>query len=142
MLDVRIFRYVRPDVKAYYVALETRPARVSQQAVRSDWIEEHPVTNDELLPKPGWLRFGFPRSYNPDLLEAMYALTEAGAKHNPAMDDALDHIESKRPPDGRWKLDDSLNGKMLADVETKGRPSKWITLRALAVLSHFGRIRI
>ncbi len=43
---------------------------------------------------------------------------------------------------GRWKLDDSLNGKMLADIERKGKPSKWITLRAMTVLQHFKRILI
>ena len=53
-----------------------------------------------------------------------------------------DHIEKKRGKDGRWKLDDSLNGKMLADVERKGEPSKWITLRAMIVLKHFGRLAV
>ena len=38
----------------------------------------------------------------------------------------------------RWTLRNSLNGKMIADVETKGQPSKWLTLRALQVLDHFG----
>jgi hypothetical protein len=28
----------------------------------------------------------------------------------------------------------SYNGKMWADVEEKGKPSKWVTLRALRVL--------
>jgi hypothetical protein len=28
----------------------------------------------------------------------------------------------------------SLNGKMWADIEKKGQPSKWITLRALLTL--------
>jgi len=51
-------------------------------------------------------------------------------------------VESRRGADGRWKLDDSLNGKMLADVEKKGRPSKWITLRAAIVLQHFGRASV
>jgi hypothetical protein len=60
--------------------------------------------------------------------------------HQPALDEALDHIEAKRGQDGRWKLDSSLNGKMLADVETKGQPSRWITLHSLTVLKHFGRI--
>jgi hypothetical protein len=35
----------------------------------------------------------------------------------------------------RWTLRNTLNGKMLADVETKGGPSKWLTLRALRVLA-------
>jgi hypothetical protein len=30
---------------------------------------------------------------------------------------------------------------MLADIERKGKSSKWITLRALIVLEHFGRIK-
>ncbi len=46
----------------------------------------------------------------------------------------------QRGTDGRWILDDSLNGKMYADIERKGKPSKWITLRAMTVLRHFGRI--
>jgi hypothetical protein len=37
----------------------------------------------------------------------------------------------------RWTMRSSHNGKMIADVETKGAPSKWLTLRALQVLSHF-----
>jgi len=140
LLDVRVHRYVRPDVKQYYAALAARPEGVAERVVRLQWLDEHTYRDDELLPKPGWKRFGFPRSYNPDLLEALLALAEVGAAHDPAMDDALDHVETKRGPDGRWKLDDSLNGKMLADIERKGRASKWITLRAMMVLKHFGRV--
>lgn len=75
-------------------------------------------------------------------MEGLLALAELGVKHDPAMDDALEHIEKKRGTGGRWKLDDSLNGKMHADIERKGRPSKWITLRAMTVLQHFKRIDI
>lgn len=142
MVGVRVFQYVRPDVKEFHEAVDERPKGVSEKTMRLKWIAEHPVLDEELLAKPGWKRFGFPRSYNPDLLEAMLGLTEAGAKHDPAMDDALDHIEAKRLNDGRWKMDDSLNGKMLANIEEKGRPSKWITLRALGVLRYFGRVEL
>ena len=31
----------------------------------------------------------------------------------------------------------TLNGKMWIDIEQKGQPSKWITLRALRVLKNF-----
>jgi len=40
-------------------------------------------------------------------------------------------------PEGTWKLENSLNGKMWVDVEEKGKPSKWITYFALYVLNHF-----
>ena len=35
---------------------------------------------------------------------------------------------------GRWRLERTLNGKMWLDIEQKGQPSKWVTLRALRVL--------
>ncbi len=140
MLGIRVYQFVRPDAKLYHIAVRTRPKGVAERTVREEWMQTHRVPDDQLLPKPGWLRFGFPRSYNPDLLEAMLALADAGVRHQPVLDDPLDHIERKRLTDGRWRLDDSLNGKMLADIERKGQPSKWITLRAMIVLSHFGRL--
>lgn len=141
LLAVRIYHYVRPDAKAFYAAVAKRPKGMKVRELKAQWLARHPVSDGELMPKPGWRRFGFPRHYNPDLLEAMLALAELGVKHQPVLDEALDHIEKKRGADGCWKMDDSLNGKMLADVERKGRPSKWITLRALIVLQDFGRIR-
>ncbi len=35
----------------------------------------------------------------------------------------------------------SYNGKMWADVEVKGQPSKWVTLRALRVIKAVWRLR-
>jgi len=142
LLTIRVYRYVRPDAKAYYAALDKRPKGMKVREFKVRWLSKHKVLDEDLLPKPGWLRFGFPRSYNPDLLEAMLALVELGAKHTPVLDDPLDHIEKKRCKEGRWKLDDSLNGKMLADIERKGQPSKRVTLRAMTVLKHFGRIEV
>ena len=142
LLEVRVYRYVRPDFKTYQVTVSQRLKGVLVREVKAKWLARHKVKTKDLLPKRGWLRFGFPRSYNPDLLEAMLALAELGVKHTRAVDEALDHIESKRGRDGRWTLDDSLNGKMLASIEYKGRPSKWITLRAMIVLKHFGRIEL
>jgi hypothetical protein len=40
----------------------------------------------------------------------------------------------KQDAPGRWKLENALNTKMWADIEQKGQPSKWITLRALRVV--------
>jgi hypothetical protein len=41
-------------------------------------------------------------------------------------------------PQGKWIMENSLNGKMWIDLEEKGKPSKWITYFALYVLNHFG----
>jgi hypothetical protein len=87
--------------------------------------------------KPGWLRFGYPLSYNSDALEALGALAGAGEALRPEYEQALDAVRAAADPLMRWTLRNTLNGKMIADVETKGQPSKWLTLRALTVLRHF-----
>lgn len=86
-----------------------------------------------------WFKFGFPLSYTSDVLEAALSLCEAGHGHDPRLNNAIELILSMRQPDGRWLLKHSLNGKMWADIEVKGKPSKWITLRALRVLKAAGR---
>ena len=143
ILEIQVYRYVRPDSAAFGKDLvPLRPQGVSQRAFTMEYKENHPIETSKLLPKNGWLQFGFPHSYNSDLLEAMLALAEAGADHDPVMDEALDQIESKRGSDGSWKMQSSLNGKMLAGVERRGAPSKWLTLQAMTVLLHFGRIEV
>jgi hypothetical protein len=88
--------------------------------------------------KRGWLKFGFPLHYNSDTLEAMYALAVAGVPMTEALAGPLQVIRDRRTADGSWLLENSLNGKMWADVEEKGAPSKWLTYRGLYVLDHFG----
>jgi 3-methyladenine DNA glycosylase AlkD len=84
--------------------------------------------------KPGWTRFGFPRMYQTDVLETAELLVDLGCTDS-RLDDALELIESRRQADGRWLLQDTFNGKFQVDIEHKGKPSKWITLRALRVLA-------
>jgi len=90
-------------------------------------------------PKQGWLRFGFPLHYNSDILEAMYALAILGTPMSPKLKRPLKVIRDKMTPDGKWIMQNSLNGKMLADVDEKGKPSKWLTYFAYSVLEHFER---
>jgi len=79
-------------------------------------------------------------SYTSDVLEASLALCEAGYAHDPRLKNAIDLVLAKRDADGRWVMKHSFNGKMWADIETKGQPSKWVTLRALRVLKAAGRV--
>jgi hypothetical protein len=53
---------------------------------------------------------------------------------------AIDLARSQRAADGCWVMKRSLNGKMWVDIETKGQPSKWVTLRALRVLKAANRM--
>ncbi len=81
-----------------------------------------------------WFRFGFPLSYWSDVLETTAVLVELDYGSDPRLANALWLILSKQDAQGRWKLENALNDKMWADIEEKGKPSKWVTLRALRVL--------
>lgn len=86
--------------------------------------------------KAGWKRFGFPIFYQSDVLEVMDTLTKLGVRDE-RMNESIRLIESLRADDGTWVMKNSFNGKMICDIEGKGRPSKWITLRARRVLKRF-----
>jgi hypothetical protein len=81
---------------------------------------------------------GFPLSYWSDVLETVTNLVKLGHGEDPRLKPALEWIVDKQDNQGRWKLENSLNGKMWVDIEAKGKPSKWITLRALRTLKRAG----
>lgn len=86
--------------------------------------------------KPGWLHFGFPLMYQTDALEILGILTNLGCRDK-RMQEAIDLVVSKQDEHGRWKLENTFNGKFQVDIERKGEPSKWITLNALKVIKGF-----
>ena len=53
------------------------------------------------------------------------------------MEDAINLVIDKQNEDGRWILEKTFNGRMQANIEQKGKESKWITLFALRVLKRF-----
>jgi len=81
-----------------------------------------------------WFKLGFPLSYWSDVLETTTVLAELGYGNDPRLANALEFILSKQDDQGRWKLENSLNGKMWTDIEEKKKPSKWVTLRVLHLL--------
>ena len=86
--------------------------------------------------KPGWLRLGFPLMYQTDILEILDILTQLGIKDE-RMQDAIDIIVTKQGEQGRWILENTFNGRFITNIETKGKPSKWITLNAIRVLKKY-----
>lgn len=85
-----------------------------------------------------WFKPGFPLSYWSDVLETTWVLVRLGYARDPRLARALEWILDKRDPRGRWKLGNGLNGKMWIDIERRGKPSKWVTLRAMRILSAAG----
>jgi hypothetical protein len=86
--------------------------------------------------KPGWLKFGFPLMYQTDVLEILLVLAQLGIKDE-RMNDALNIVISKQDKVGKWKLENTFNGKFIFDIEQKGNFSKWITLNALRTLKTY-----
>jgi len=81
-----------------------------------------------------WFKFGYPLGYVTDVLLNLEALAEAGCGNDPRLEEAVELALSKQDEYGRWKLEYGYKGKMWADIEKKGKPSKWVTLRAVRML--------
>jgi hypothetical protein len=84
--------------------------------------------------KPGWRRLGFPLMYQTDVLEVLGLLTKLGRAGDERAREARDLVASRADAQGRWKLQQTFNGRFVVDVEVKGEPSRWVTLKALQVV--------
>ncbi len=83
-----------------------------------------------------WSRFGFPTWWHYDVLRGLDYLRRAEVGPDERVADAIRLLESKHDADGRWAMDVRYPGTMLIEMdEGEGRPSRWITLRALRVLN-------
>jgi hypothetical protein len=86
-----------------------------------------------------FLSFLHPNRWHYDALRALdYFRSSAvltGADPDPRLRDAIDHVRSRRLEDGTWPLDWSPKGRVWFEVdEGQGKPSRWVTLRAMRVL--------
>jgi hypothetical protein len=73
-----------------------------------------------------------------DALRNLEVLTALGYGREARLGRAGEEILRLRGADGRWAMRHSYKGKMWADVEARGKPSKWVTLRARRVLKRMG----
>ncbi len=145
LLDHEVFVYVPGRFKEWQDVLASLPKKADLPKGKTvlRCVEEKREQflkkggSGEPRAKAGWQKFGFPLHYNSDVLEAMYALASLGVPMTPKLARPLDLIRQKMSRDGTWILENSLNGKMLADVEVAGKPSKWLTYFGCFVLAHF-----
>jgi len=132
--DKRVLHSLPAEYREYEQQYWGLPVE-QREGLRERFLAKHtPLTYG---PKPGWTRLGFPLSYNSDALEALHALARIGETRRQEYEPALELVRWAADSRCRWLLRTTHNGKMLADVEAKGQPSKWLTLRALTVLAHF-----
>ena len=88
---------------------------------------------------PAWTQFSFPTYWHYDVLRGLSYLRSAGVEPDERCAEAIDLVETKRDPQGRWPLENSHPGRVHFDMdEGDGKPSRWNTLRALRVLDWHG----
>jgi hypothetical protein len=82
-----------------------------------------------------WTRFAFPTWWHYDVLRGLEYLRAAGVTPDERMAEAIELVASKRGGDGRWLRETRYPGVMPVETDDdEGRPSRWITLRALRML--------
>ncbi len=129
-------------------ALAEIPAQRRTKAIKAtivqgvDYFLKHHIYKQShdlsKVSKPGWKRLGFPLMWQTDILELLNILTKLGYRDN-RMQDAVDIVLSKQREDGRWMLENTVSNRFQANLERKGKPSKWVTLHALkAIKAYYG----
>jgi len=94
----------------------------------------YPMGWGNVKPNGSWFKLGFPSGYVADVLQALEALCEAGAAGDPRLAHAIEWLVAQQGSDGRYVNRYAYAGKMVADIDAQGKPSRWVTLRACAVL--------
>jgi hypothetical protein len=86
-------------------------------------------------PSRNWWKFGFPVFYVTDVLQVAEALVSLGFGKDPRLANVAEFILHKQDEAGRWQLEYDYTGKTWIDFGKKLTPNKWVTYRALKVLS-------
>ena len=96
-----------------------------------------------------WLTTPYPSYWHYDVLSALVVMTLAGRCTDPRASDALDLLEKKRRPDGKWNAQaqwwraaDSKTTPDVVDWGKAGEPNLMVTLNALRVLAAAGRVTL
>jgi hypothetical protein len=95
---------------------------------------DYPRPSYSTRPSGSWFHLGFPSAYVTDLLQILEALVELDLGSDPRLERAVAWLEAQQDGAGRWLNRYAYTGKTTVDFERQGAPSKWVTLRACAVL--------
>ncbi|MCW5954111.1 MAG: hypothetical protein KIT69_17815 [Propionibacteriaceae bacterium] len=80
-------------------------------------------------------RLHHPARWHFDVLRGLDVLRGAGTTYDDRLDAAVEVLFRRRRPDGRWAAASQYPGQVHLSYPRAGRPSRWVTLRALRVLA-------
>ncbi len=127
------------DAEALATAKRTAELLLRHRLFRSEGTGE--VIN------PRWLELHYPLYWHYDVLQALLRLSLVVPLKGPRVREALDVVQGKRDPEGRWRAEGYYwrppgKASSCVDVADWGRrgPNKMITLNALRVLRAAGRV--
>ena len=86
-----------------------------------------------VIAKRFWVNFAFPTLWKIDALEMLGIMAKLGYRDE-RLQDAIDLVVSKQDEQGRWKMEQSYNKRLLVSLDKDNKPSKWVTLQALKAL--------
>ncbi|WP_382307149.1 hypothetical protein [Herbiconiux sp. UC225_62] len=120
-------------------ALGSRPELLAARRRGEDYLLERHLLRarrtGEII-DPVWTRFAFPDGSDYDVLRGLDYFRAAGGEPDPRLEEGLDLVRRRRDPSGRWPLRDPelSHQHLVMEPGGDGRPSRWVTLRALRVL--------
>ncbi len=131
LMSVNLYQYVYENTKEWVEEIQKKPlAQVREMKLGYD-------PGLQTVKKEGWLRFQFPLHYNSDLLEVLWVLARLEVPLTKEIEIGIAKMLSLQSEQGRWVMRNSLNGKIWANIERKGTPSRWLTLKACEVLQYY-----
>ena len=81
----------------------------------------------------------YPHHWYYNVLRGLVYFARVNAPHDERLKDAIELLNGRRRTDGTWPVQHKYPGRVFFDMEKVGGPSRWNTLRALAVLQWWGR---
>lgn len=95
---------------------------------------DYPMGYGNSRPSGSWFKLGFPLGYVADVLQVLEALSELDLIGDPRAEHAIDWLLAGQDEAGRWRNRNAYMSRTVVPFEDPGTQSKWVTLRACAVL--------
>ena len=99
---------------------------------------DYPVRPNTRI-NPMWFKLSFPLFYHADILFALRVLDDLEALDHRGARSALDWLEGRRGPNGRWKGSSPFRTRTWKEMGAPEETHRWVTLQAMRVLNHAGR---